>query len=125
MRRETPIVLQFLLMQRNPCLHKLVLLYWQTAAQHLPFERVYRLLVGILRMNVRKRIRAPNLYIHGNDNPVETAEFGHNYPLPCGAAPHSRDEEDLANVVWAEGGTLRLLGHGMKPSVRTGSLHLL
>ena len=70
-------------------------------------------------------MRAPNLYIHGNDNPVETAEFGHNYPLPCGAAPHSRDEEDLANVVWTEGGTLRLLGHGMKPSVRTGSLHLL
>ena len=76
-------------------------------------------------MQMRQRVSFVVVEIHFNDNPVETAEFGHNYPLPCGAAPHSRDEEDLANVVWAEGGTLRLLGHGMKPSVRTGSLHLL
>lgn len=68
---------------------------------------------------------ATRFRIHGDDDPVKTTQLRHARPLPRRHAPPSRDEEDLANVVWAEGGTLRLLGHGMKPSVRTGSLHLL
>lgn len=48
--------------------------------------------------------------IHGDDDPVKPAELGHTCPLPRRHAPPSRDEEDLANVVWAKAGPFAGLG---------------
>lgn len=48
--------------------------------------------------------------IHSHDDPVKPAELGHTRPLPRRRTPPSRDEEDLANVVWAKAGPFASLG---------------
>ena len=53
---------------------------------------------------------ATRFRIHGDDDPVKTTQLGHARPLPRRHAPHSRDEEDLANVVWAKAEPFASLG---------------
>ena len=48
--------------------------------------------------------------IHPHDDPVKATELGRTAPLPRRHAPPSRDEEDLANVVWAKAGPFASLG---------------
>lgn len=53
---------------------------------------------------------ATRFRIHGDDDPVKPAQLRHARPLPRRHAPPSRDEEDLANVVWAKAGPFASLG---------------
>ena len=48
--------------------------------------------------------------IHGDYDSVKTTQLRHTCPLPRQHAPPSRDEEDLANVVWAKAGPFASLG---------------
>ena len=48
--------------------------------------------------------------IHGDYDSVKPAQLRHARPLPRRHAPPSRDEEDLANVVWAKAGSFASLG---------------
>ena len=85
-------------------------------------QRIHRPHVSVSHVDMRQRMVATRFRIHGDDDPIKTTELGHT-PSPsqaaCTAFPWRRGSCERG---MGEGGTLRQLGHGRPPSVRTGSL---